>query len=178
MDAVTYTEWFYQEEGRVAVESAAVVVPWVLKECPVRTVIDIGCGTGGWAATFASEGCAATGVDLGVPEWLRSSEIEFIDADLINGWPCSGYDLAVCLEVAEHLPESTGPLLVQGLSQAPTVLFSAATVGQPGIGHINCQPHDYWHDLFAEHGKLPEHVGSLFTEPVADFYRRNLFIYR
>jgi SAM-dependent methyltransferase len=175
MDAVTYTEWFYVEEGRVARSSAAVVAPWVHDNYPVRTVIDIGCGTGEWAGAFASLGCAATGVDLGAP---AVGDIEYIDADLINGWPCSGYDLAICLEVAEHLPESTGALLVEGLAQAPTVLFSAATPGQPGVGHINCRPHDYWHAQFELHGKTPTYIGDKFTEPVADFYRRNMFLYR
>lgn len=169
---------FWREEGRVASISAAIVVPWIVERYPIASVIDIGCGTGAWADTFGQYVHTVFGVDLGVPP--DSSELsfdEYHDHDLINGYPCSGYDLAICLEVAEHLPPSTAPLLVEGLAQAPTVLFSAATPGQPGVGHINCQEHVYWHELFARHGMFGTHIGPLFQEPVADFYRRNMFIY-
>lgn len=168
---------FYEAEARVAFESGEIVVPHVLKVFPVKTVIDIGCGTGFWAQWFAFHGCTATGVDLGVPEEARAPKFEYIDHDLVNGYPCSGYDLAVCLEVAEHLPPSSAPLLVEGLAQAPTVLFSAATPGQPGVGHIHCREHEFWHEMFAKHGKTPTHIGPLFSEPVASFYIRNLFVY-
>lgn len=174
-----YDEAFWAQEGDVAFQAARVVMPWMRSEYPFATVIDIGGGTGQWAfcAREVTDGAEAVSVDLGVPITMCAAGVSHIDADLINGWPCSGYDLAICLEVAEHLPESTGPLLIEGLAQAPTVLFSAATPGQPGVGHINCQPHDYWHDLFATHGKTPRFIGDLFADPVADFYRRNMHVY-
>lgn len=174
---MTYDTEFYAEETRIGTESSWVVIPWVLDNYPVKSVIDIGCGTGSWAACAYLHGTSAVGVDLQVPRHLVVCT-EYVDCDLINGYPCSGHDLAICLEVAEHLPPSSAPLLVEGLVQAPTVLFSAATPGQPGVGHINCQEHDYWHDLFAAHGYVPTFIGGLFDEPVADFYRRNMYIYR
>jgi hypothetical protein len=173
-----YDAGFWTSEGAVAAESAEIVIPWVFERYPFRTCIDIGCGTGEWAGEARDvSGGAATGVDLGVPRGMIAVNIEYIDADLVNGYPCSGYDLAICLEVGEHLPRSTAPLLVEGLAQAPTVLFSAATPHQPGVGHVNCQEHVYWHELFARHGMFGTHIGPLFQEPVADFYRRNMFIY-
>ncbi len=170
---MTYNEWFFEEEGRVAAQSAAVVVPWLVSEVGPTSAVDVGCGTGEWVAALRGLGVDAFGVDGFAPlvPWLER-------ADLTEGYDCSGYDLAISLEVAEHLPSESAEPLVEGLCAARVVLFSAATVGQQGIGHINCQPHDYWHGLFEAHGKLPEHVGSLFTEPVADFYRRNCFLYR
>ncbi len=173
-----YDDTFYENEGIVAAESAVHVIPWMQEHYPFRTVIDIGGGTGEWAKVARGpRGTAATVVDLGVPWRCQAMGVEHIEGDLVNGWPCSGYDLAICLEVAEHLPESTGPLLIEGLAQAPTVLFSAATPGQLGVNHINCQPHDYWHAEFAKHGMTPRYIGDQFSDPVADFYRRNMFVY-
>lgn len=175
---IDYDEAFYLEEGEVASDSAEIVVPWMMANYPIASVVDVGGGTGEWAAWFADHGTSALCVDLGVPVSLRAAEaVDYVDMDLINGYPCSGYDLAICLEVAEHLPPSTGPLLVAGLAQAPTVLFSAATPGQPGVGHINCRDHSYWHALFESHGKTPRFIGDLFNEPVASFYRRNMYVY-
>ena len=171
-----YDAAFYEEEGPVARRSAEIVLPWLFGRHPdVETVVDVGCGTGSWAATAATLGRVAVGVDWGVPVELQ--DCVYIDRDLVGGYLCDGYDLAICLEVAEHLPESSAEPLVAGLTAAGLVLFSAATPGQPGVGHVNCQPHDYWHDLFASHGYLPTFVGGEFAEPVADFYRSNLFLY-
>lgn len=168
-----YGDQFYVEEGVAAAKSAAVVIPWLQERHPFGSAIDIGGGTGEWAAAAG----AATVVDFDVPSELRVTGPEHLDADLVNGWPCAGYELAICLEVAEHLPPTSAEALVEGLAQANMVLFSAATPGQVGVGHINCRPHDYWHDLFARHGKTPTYIGGEFSDPVADFYRRNLFLY-
>ncbi len=172
-----YDADFFELETEVATRSAEVVLPVILEMTNAQTVIDIGAGTGGWAYVAQSLGCEVLAVDHQVPEELQLLE-EWIDHDLTAGYNCWEWDLAICLEVAEHLDETVGPKLVRGLSKATSVLFSAATPGQPGVGHVNCQPHDYWHALFAQHGLLPIHVGSLFDEPVADFYRRNMFLYR
>ena len=172
-----YTESFYRDETSVARESAEIVVPWVLAELgnPLF-VIDIGSGTGAWAAVAAEAGCIVRAVDMGVPEHLQ--QVPVIDLDISEGYPCHDWDLAICLEVAEHLPAASGPLLVDGLAQATSVLFSAATPGQPGVNHVNCRPHDYWHLLFERHGLYPTHIGPQFGEPVASFYQRNLHLYR
>src|SRR5262249_55238903 len=63
------------------------------------------------------------------------------------------FDLALCLEVAEHLPESDAKVLVQNLcNAADTILFSAAIPGQVGTGHINAQWPSYWDAIFSEAG--------------------------
>jgi hypothetical protein len=63
------------------------------------------------------------------------------------------FDLALCLEVAEHLPSRTSAQLVRGLTDlAPIALFSAAVPGQGGTGHVNEQWPEYWRNLFKERG--------------------------
>lgn len=167
-----YTDAFFALEAAVALRSAAVVLPTIVT--PPQHVIDVGCGTGGWAYVAQLLGCTVIGVDYEVPPQFHLID-NIVIADLNDGYDCTGYDLAICLEVAEHL--DSGALLVDGLAQADRILFSAATPGQPGVGHINCQPHEHWHDAFAVYGFTPTHIGPLFTDPVADFYRRNMFLY-
>ena len=171
---MTYDSEFYAIEDHLALRSALYALPPILAAYDVQTVIDIGCGTGSWAFVAKQLGCATLGVDRGVPADMLHN-ITYLDADLTDGYPCGGSNLAICLEVAEHLPEHAAEPLVAGLARADRVLFSAATPGQPGVGHIHCMPHEYWHDLFARHGKT-------WTKPdlpvqVADFYRRNAFLY-
>lgn len=174
---MTYDEEFFIQEALVAARSAAIVLPVVFDMLgPTFSVIDIGCGTGAWADQAARLGMIVKGVDGHVPEHLTC--IPVAEADLSYGYPCDGFDLAICLEVAEHLPPESAEPLIEGLAQARAVLFSAATPGQPGVDHINCKPHDYWHLLFERHGLYPTHIGPQFAEPVADFYRRNAFLYR
>lgn len=172
---MTYDESFYIEEGRVARQSAKPVADWYMTTYPdTRTVIDIGCGTGEWAYAFHERGCWVMGVDKYVPPELHV--VGILPIDLGYGYDCRGYDLAICLEVAEHLPHYCAEELVRGLYQAERVLFSAATPGQPGVGHVHCQPHDYWHRHFANAGYMPTHIGPQFPQ-IADFYQRNMFIY-
>ena len=172
-----YDDQFFADEDRVAAESAILTLPLIFDRLHIRTVIDIGCGTGAWAHAAQELGRAAVGVDHGVPASLRRP-IVYVDCDLTNGYPCSGFDLAICLEVAEHLPESAAVPLVNGLTRAGAVLFSAATPNQPGVGHVHCMPHDYWHDLFLTRMFQWEHVGPQLPDGVASFYKRNAFLYR
>jgi hypothetical protein len=60
------------------------------------------------------------------------------------------FDLAICLEVAEHLPATRAEGLVEDLVRlAPVVLFSAAIPGQGGVNHFNEQYLSYWAKFFA-----------------------------
>jgi hypothetical protein len=92
-------------------------------------------------------------MDLGIPlvEGLDGAYVDkdalliprdhFFEADLSRPFQTPHcYDLALCLEVAEHLPYGAARSLICGLtSAAPAVLFSAAIPGQPGTRHINPQ---------------------------------------
>ena len=62
------------------------------------------------------------------------------------------------MEVAEHLEDKYSDILVKSLvSSSSTIVFSAATQGQGGIGHVNEQPHMWWIRKFDSFGfKLDE----------------------
>lgn len=63
------------------------------------------------------------------------------------------FDLAICMEVAEHLSPDRAESFVEDLcALSDSVLFSAAIPWQGGVGHLNEQPQSYWARLFAKHG--------------------------
>lgn len=63
------------------------------------------------------------------------------------------FDLAMCIEVAEHVEEKYANLLIKNITRhSDTVIFSAATPGQGGVGHVNEQPFDYWKEKFKQVG--------------------------
>jgi SAM-dependent methyltransferase len=152
------SEYFdtFQPDARSA---AQVVVPVVLDLVGPTAVCDVGCGRGTWLAVFREHGITdVCGVD---GDYVNRDELEigpeeFVAADLEQGLHLDrGFDLALSLEVAEHLPEESAAGLVDSLvAIAPVVLFSAAIPGQWGYGHVNEQWPDYWNDHFRRHDYL------------------------
>lgn len=134
--------------------SAAVVAPDVQAIVRAESVIDVGGGEGWWAAAFAELGARAVSIDAGSLH-ERAPGVEHVHHDLRRALPSSlrGFDLAVCLEVVEHLDHEAGDRLVAELCTiAPVVLFSAAVPGQGGHGHLNEQWPAYWVERFATFG--------------------------
>lgn len=158
--------------------SAAAVVPLVMEQLVPRRVIDVGCGEGWWAAEFARHGCDVLGIDGG-PD--AAAGIRYGQADLADPLPHLGlFDLAVCLEVAEHLPPERADSFVADLcGLAPAVVFSAAIPGQGGHGHLNEQWPGYWVDRFEARGYRC--TGALRwliwdDDRVENWYRQNLIV--
>jgi hypothetical protein len=91
------------------------------------------------------------------------------------------FDLALCLEVGEHLPaESAAPLVRFLVDASDTVVFSAAVPGQGGRHHVNEQWQSYWAGLFREHGYQPldDVRRALWTDPgVQPYYLQNCLTY-
>ena len=152
-----YSNEFFAGQVDGSASSAAVVVPLVLSLLPVKSVVDIGCGVGPWAAEFLANGVPDVwGVDGDYVDRskLRIPPERFLARDLTKAVQVDRiFDLAVCLEVAEHLPGWRASGLVADLtSLAPCVLFSAAIPGPTGTQHINSQYLPYWIDLFEAKG--------------------------
>ena len=182
---ILYDERFFAHIREDSYRSATVLVPLVMELLRPTSVIDVGCGHGFWLRAFAERGVALIrGID---GEYVERSKLLiephcFTAADLSQPFRREGhYDLAVCLEVAEHLPTAQSRSLVGALTEsAPAVLFSAAFPGQGGTGHVNEQWPSYWRDLFAEAGFrmfdcLRPHIQG--DERVDWWYRHNIFIF-
>jgi hypothetical protein len=179
-----YNVAFFDENIRVGLSAAEVVMPWVIDQL-LRThtgpVIDVGCGPGAWLSVVKGLGCPVHGVDGYAPDsHLLIDPSEFERRDLTEGVDCSGYDISMCLEVGEHLPESSSAALVAGLCKARYVFWSAAIPTQGGVNHVNEQWSTWWEPYFAEHG----YAGScdirrvFWTDKrIAAFYRQNFVIW-
>src|SRR5262245_60687338 len=156
--------------------SAAVIVPILRELVSPTSVLDVGCGVGSWLAAF--DGLRVLGIDEHPPDEVSCP---YERRDLRQPFDVGRFDLALCLEVGEHLPPTSAAGLVRSpVAAAPTVAFSGAIPGQEGYGHINCQWPDYWAALFAEHGYVQ--YDSIRTrvwddDRVSYWYRQNMFIY-
>lgn len=185
MSELPYDRRFYELLTMTAEPSAAVVVPMLLALAPVASVVDVGCGTGGWLAMFRAHGVEdVLGLDgpWVAEEQLRIPRERFRRTDLAARLRLERcFDLALALEVAEHLPPDRAEGFVADLlSAAPLVLFSAAIPGQGGVGHVNEQWPAWWAERFAVHGALcldPFRAVLWHDERVTWWYRQNLLLF-
>jgi SAM-dependent methyltransferase len=149
------------------------------------SVVDVGCGSGVWLSEFISAGVEdVLGVDgdYVARDRLSIPAAAFHPHDLREALRLPRrFDLAVSVEVAEHLPPERGASLVADLvALAPAVLFSAAVPGQTGRGHINERWQDEWASLFVSHGYRTVDVirAVTWTDPrVAFWYAQNALLY-
>src|SRR5215207_6301743 len=126
-----YSPQYYSRLKSGACNSAKAVVPVVMDVLHPYSVVDIGCGTGAWLAEFKRHGVTdILGVD---GQHVATNQLEidprdFLAADLSQPLRLPRcFDLAVSLEVAEHLEAHQAEQFVETLSKlAPIVLFSAA----------------------------------------------------
>jgi len=180
-----YSDAFYAEQQEGSIASADIVVPDVLRLFNVSSVVDFGCGVGGWLAAFQRHGVQdLLGIDGSyVPTArLQVRSDQFMAMDLTAIQPMSRkFDLACSLEVAEHLPERAADQLIAALvAAAPVVLFSAAVPFQPGLQHVNVQWQSYWAEKFEKHSYVAvDCIRPLIygNHRVEWWYRQNTVIY-
>jgi SAM-dependent methyltransferase len=152
-----------------------------------RSVVDIGCGRGAWLAAFQETGAAKlVGLD---GAWLSQNDmlnrfIEFREVNLEtfhDTTQLGRFDLAISVEVAEHLQPSRSDGFCRLLTSfADSVVFGSAFNHQPGTNHINLRLCSFWGLLFASKGYA---AFDLFRPPlwgnddVAFYYQQNTFFY-
>lgn len=177
-------DWFTKQKIG-ATTSAEVIVPMVMALLAPKSVVDIGCGVGAWLSIFLKNGVNdVLGID---GEWVRPEQLliplkNFKSVDINKPFNVGKRaDLAVSLEVGEHLSEESSESLVQNLVESSNVvLFSAAIPHQPGTGHINGQWPEYWANIFKKYGYIAVDAirRKVWTNPNVEYwYAQNIFIY-
>ncbi|MGH6680991.1 MAG: class I SAM-dependent methyltransferase [Bradyrhizobium sp.] len=180
-----YDREFYQGMVHGALRAARAIVPIVLANFPVRSAVDIGCGPGAWL--HALEERDVTDIRGYDGDYVDRSTLliepgNFVPVDLCQDFAIDRtFDLAISLEVAEHIPERFAePLIGRLVAAAPVVLFSAAIPGQFGVNHINLQWQDYWRSIFRSLGFHPVDLirPQVWGHPEVEYwYQQNIILY-
>jgi SAM-dependent methyltransferase len=180
-----YQPEFFAGQRDDSTQSAAVVVPMLIELARPRSVVDVGCGTGTWLARFIHSGVTdALGLDGDYARagGLKVPDAHFRAADLTRPINLGRrFDLAVSLEVAEHLPLQAADGFVAALTGlSDVVAFSAAAPAQGGTGHLHEDWVSGWAARFARQGYEPLDLvrPRVWDDPrVSWWYRQNLVIY-
>lgn len=185
--AACYGDDFYKTQISGSYNSARKYVDHLSSVYVPQTVVDVGCGRGTWLKAFREKGTRKTvGLD---GNWntqanMVDPSIIFRSVDLnepIGVTDDDRYDLAISLEVAEHLRQSSAQVFVHSLTRlSDVVMFGAAYTRQGGTNHINEQPPTYWARMFREKDYLPfDLFRPVFwgDEDVEFWYQQNTFLY-
>lgn len=185
-DTNKYTDDFYQRIVEGSHKSGLNTLGFLRKNYIFDSVADYGCGYGSWLIAAR---------DLGVSKiqgydgnWIDSSKlaanrIPFEQLDINAPFKHQGglFDLAISLEVGEHVSNRNDDDLIDALcSLSHVVLFGAAIVNQSGTDHINCQPQSYWVRKFKDRGyeaidAIRPHIWN--SREVHWWYRQNAILY-
>lgn len=174
-----YDKEFYNNQ------SAEIVVPIIINLFSPKSIIDVGCGLGNWLSVFKKHGISdILGVD---GEWINGENIEIETGNILIydlTTPLNlnrKFDLAISLEVAEHIDEKFTDVFIESLTSASdTIVFSAAVPFQGGHNHINLQWQSYWIEKFRLQGYACYDLirPEIWTNPnVFYWYKQNMLVF-
>lgn len=187
---MSYTTTFFENHVGGSRDSARRIASLITDLIQPRSVVDLGCATGTWLAAFQAQGAEV--IDGYDGDYVDRSLLEipvtsFHPVDLTRAlvtpfeWPTRQYDLAVSLEVGEHLePRLSEPLVDQLTRLASAVLFSAAIPRQSGTDHINERWQSEWAAIFARRGFYPHDVirPAVWNDDLVEpWYAQNMLLY-
>jgi SAM-dependent methyltransferase len=186
-DKKLYDTTFYKENRNdKKLKSVSIVLAEVIKVMPkINSAVDFGCGVGTWLAGLQRYGvldiCGFDG------KWVNKDLLVipkecFFEVDLDKPFEIKRkFDLAISIEVAEHLSENIAVEFIKTLTMASDiVLFSAAIPFQGGTNHINEQWPEYWNNIFQTFDYVAvDCLRKMFwtDNNIQDFYKQNILIY-
>jgi SAM-dependent methyltransferase len=187
-----YNPGVFLEFDLVARRNAPPFVDAVLMALPaIKTVCDLGCGSGRYVAEFRRHGVAAQGFEYGLTPRLfaRARGLMIGRFDLEREPPLPRtvqFDLAMTLEVGEHIPPYLSGQFVRTLvALSDRIIFTAAQPHQEAPGHINCREKAFWRRLFEAEGFTTDletlakiQHGLESKKEVSAFLRSNLLVLR
>lgn len=174
----------YNHNQNIHNEDAAKLLLPMMLPCglSVSSILDVGAGTGAWINAAREidikdcvgiDGIVLTGHNLKCEPGLIS-EINLANSFYLG----RRFDIAICLEVVEHLPATSARGLIESIvKHTDLFFFSAAIPGQNGQHHINCQWPEYWQNLINQYGFecVDDIRPRIWTMDVDPWYKQNMF---
>lgn len=181
-----YNKKFYSGHNRTFTDPMQEALRLVLTINPnIASCVDVGCGAGTWLKAASDCGIKDIyGIDgPWVPlDHLLIPNSLFLQCNFVESWPIikRRFDLAISLEVAEHLPQDRADDFITFLSSlSDFILFSAAIPGQGGVNHVNEQWPEYWAEKFRAKNYIVLDAlrhDLLKIENLPIWYQQNIFI--
>ncbi|SNR95349.1 bifunctional 2-polyprenyl-6-hydroxyphenol methylase/3-demethylubiquinol 3-O-methyltransferase UbiG [Flavobacterium sp. ov086] len=176
---------YIHEENFHNFGAANEIVPFIINLLEPKSVVDVGCGIGTWLKIFKDKGVIdILGIDGGYVDkrMLKINQKNFKEFDLEKFYRSKRkFDLAISLEVAEHLsPTSADDFVKTLIGLSNIIIFSAAIPYQGGQNHINENKPSYWIEKFEKSGfKLYDVLRPQFwnNENIDSWYKQNIFLF-
>jgi glycosyltransferase involved in cell wall biosynthesis/2-polyprenyl-3-methyl-5-hydroxy-6-metoxy-1,4-benzoquinol methylase len=123
---------------------------YVKDEINPKTILDIGCGPGTYVYSFRNNGIDAQGLDIDD----RVHGKQYLKYQSLFDITDEKADTVICLEVAEHIEKEREDEVIQKVVSTVqhTLIWTAAAIGQGGIGHINCKDKEEWSEKITKAG--------------------------
>lgn len=118
---------------------------YLIEHFNIKSMLDVGCGTGGMVEYARSLGVEALGVD-GDPNVANEYIVthDFTQGPYI---PDKEYDLIWSVEFVEHVEPEFIPNFLETFKHGKILMMTFAPPNQGGKHHVNLQPTEYWEDL-------------------------------
>lgn len=182
-----YNRAFFLDQAAGSRRSAQEILPVLFRFLRPESVVDVGCGVGGWLAEFQAAGVHDI---LGIDGEHVDRDLLLIDRTKFRATDLSGdfvplidrrFDLAISLEVAEHIETQNAERFISSLCRlSDVVLFSAALPYQGGSSHVNENWLEYWALLFRGNGYEPiDCLRPLIwhNSDIVWWYRQNILLF-
>jgi hypothetical protein len=137
--------WESAEINQFYDEKLCLSIADLFKKYDILNVYDFGCGEGKYVQFLRKMNFNCLGYD-GNPYTSTIAESSCSVINLAEHFNLPNkVEAVISLEVGEHIPKEYESVFLNNISShaISLVVLSWAVIGQPGIGHINCQNNEY-----------------------------------
>lgn len=158
------------------------LIDHIINVCQPQKVLDLGCGQGFFIKYLREQGIDAWGVEGENLDKVFQSPGYQIIQDISQPFDLNEkFDLVICLEVVEHIPHEWENTVFDNIVKhmSKYLLFSGATPGQQGTGHINERLESYWFAQLSKRGLVLRHQDSVNARQasVLPWYVKNISLW-
>ncbi|BAZ09911.1 type 11 methyltransferase [Calothrix sp. NIES-4071] len=140
------------------------LIKYIIELIQPKKSLDLGCGLGYFIKYLRDNGIDAWGVEgENLSNFFKAPGYQIVQ-DISQPFNLNEvYDLVMCLEVVEHIPREFEDIVFDNIvnHMSRYLLFSGATPGQQGTGHVNERQESYWFSHLTRRGLVLKHQETL-----------------